>query len=58
MDGIKGLIGKKIYVVLKTNRVYSGVVDSIIEDIVCIVDKFEMKVFFSISEISSLEEER
>ena len=55
---INFLVNKKIYVILKTGRVYSGLVDSVIEGIVCITDKYDKKVFFSMSEVSSLQEER
>ena len=57
MEGKNGLEGKKIFVILKSGRVYNGVVDSIDEDLITITDKFDEVVMFSKSEISSLEEE-
>ena len=51
-------IGKKIFLVLKSGRRYSGIVDSVNDGLVSITDKFNEKVIFAISEISSMEEEQ
>ncbi len=57
-DKKSGLEGKKIYVVLKSGRVYSGVMQSIDDnDMITITDKFDKLVMFAKSEISSLEVE-
>lgn len=57
MDGIKELIGKKIFVILKSGRNYTGVIRNVENDIVILTDKFGETVMFNISEISSLEEQ-
>lgn len=57
MEGQDGLEGKKIYVILKTGRFYSGVVKSIDDNFITMIDKYGEIVMFSKSEISSLEEE-
>ena len=53
-----GWIGKKVYVILKSGRKYSGIVNEATESFIFILDKFKEKVMISISEISSLEEEK
>lgn len=56
MDGInEKLIEQKIFVILKTGRNYTGIVKSCKEDIVNLIDKFGQPVWFSMSEISSME---
>ncbi len=52
------MIGQKVYVILKSGRKYSGIINSVEEGIIYITDKFGDPVMFSISEISSLEVER
>ena len=51
-------IGKKIFLVLKSGRRYSGIVLSYDNNFISMTDKFGEKVMASISEISSMEEER
>jgi small nuclear ribonucleoprotein (snRNP)-like protein len=51
-------IGKKVFLVLKSGRKYSGVIKETTESFIFIIDKFSEKVVISISEISSLEEEK
>ena len=58
MERIREMIGLKVYVILKSGRNYTGVVDNIADDIVYLTDKFNEPVIFSISEISSMEVER
>ena len=58
MTEIKDMIGKRVYVILKTRRVYSGTIDSVSDGIISITDKFGASVCFSISEMSSMEEEK
>ena len=53
----KEWIGKKIYLVLKSGRRYSGKIENIDVNFMTIIDKFNEKVMVSISEISSMEEE-
>lgn len=48
-------IGKKVFVVLKSKQIYSGIVKSISEGNVLIFDKFNRPVMFNISEISVME---
>jgi len=58
MEGMEEMIGQKVYVILKSGRKYSGIINSISEGIVYLTDKFNDSVMFSISEISSMEVER
>jgi small nuclear ribonucleoprotein (snRNP)-like protein len=60
MDGLeyKEFIGKKVYVILKTNRVYTGIVQSVDGGIILMIDKYHRPVMFNVSEISSLEVEK
>ena len=56
-------IGKKVYIILKNNRKYSGVVNEIHDAgngliFISIIDKFGEWVTFSISELTSIEEEK
>jgi len=57
-DKFKGWIGKKVFLVTKSNRRYSGIIKETTENFIFIIDKFAEKVVISISEISSLEEEK
>ena len=58
MDRKKEMIGQKVFVILKSNRRYSGIINNIEEGIVYLTDKFDESVMFSLSEISSLEVEK
>ena len=58
MTELKEMIGKKVFVILKTGRVYSGIVNYVMDTIISITDKFGASVCFSISELSSMEEEK
>ncbi len=55
MDEKNSLKGKRIHVVLKSGRIYSGVVDQEADGLIYITDKFGEFVMFSKSEISSME---
>lgn len=57
MDGLKELIGKKVYVVLRSERKYTGTIQTINDKIITLIDKYNEVVMFNISEISSLEVE-
>lgn len=62
MEGIKYYIGKKVYIILKNGRQYSGEVIEIDDNsnpliFITILDKFGNKVMFERSEIEVLEEE-
>ena len=48
-------IGKKVFVILKSSAIYNGVVNSISEGNVLLIDKFHKPVIFNISEISVME---
>jgi len=55
-DRIKELLtGKNIFVILKSSRRYSGIVDDVEMNIVYLTDKFGEPIMFSTTEISSLE---
>ena len=56
IDEFKDVIGKKIFVVLKSGRNYTGVVKEQTETFLFILDKFNEKVVINKSEVSSLEE--
>ena len=48
-------IGKKVFVILKSSAIYNGIVQSISEGNVLLIDKFNRPVIFHISEISVME---
>ena len=54
----KDWIGKKVFLVLKSGRKYSGIVNSFDDKFICITDKFKENVMASVSEISSMEVEK
>lgn len=60
MDGLeyKAFIGKKVYVILKNHRVYTGIIKSIDKGMVFLIDRYECSILFNISEISSMQEEK
>ena len=63
MDGHKDLIGKKVFVILKNNRQYTGVVNEVHDSgngliFIDMTDKFGKVVVFSLAEIELIEEER
>ena len=58
MDGIKEMIGQKVYVILKSGRRYSGIINSFDNNIIFLTDKFDEPVIFNVSEISSMEAEK
>lgn len=51
-------IGKKVFLILKSGRKYSGIVNSFDDKFISITDKFNEKVMASVSEISSVEVEK
>jgi small nuclear ribonucleoprotein (snRNP)-like protein len=51
-------IGKKVFLVTKTNRKYSGIVKTFDEQHLSMNDKFNQNVIISSSEISTLEEDK
>ena len=61
MEAWKYWRGKKVYIILKNKRTYSGVVDSV--DIskvtvwINIIDKFGKKIVFCVDEIDVMQEE-
>jgi len=62
MDGLDYYVKKKVYVILKNKRVYSGIVDSV-ENVgngikwITLIDKFQRRVTFASGEIDVMEEE-
>lgn len=54
---LEGLIGKRVYVLLKSERKYTGLVICVENSLLVIRDKFNKRVFISPDEISYLEEE-
>ena len=59
MDEIKRFVGKKIFVILNSNRKYSGVIKSVSDDgFVFFLDKFNQEIMFKVSDIDLIEEER
>ena len=62
MEGIKNMVGKRVYVILKNNRQYSGTVNEVHDSgngliFVDITDKFGKVVVFYLAEIELIEEE-
>ena len=62
MDSLRDFIEKKVYVILKSGRKYTGVVIGIDDSgppliFVTIIDKFDKKVTFAKSEIELIQEE-
>lgn len=49
---------KKVFLVTKSQRRYSGIIKEVTEHFIFLIDKFANKVTINISEISSLEEEK
>jgi len=58
MDKFDEWKNKKVFLVLKSGRKYSGVIKETTESYIFLLDKFDEKVMVAISEISSLEEEK
>jgi len=56
MDGSEW-IGKKVYVKLKSNRVYTCIINSIVDNKYNAIDKFGEPVMFDASEINFMEVE-
>ena len=56
-EELKKIIEKKVFICLKTNRHYSGVVKKVSDNIIQIIDKFGEVVFININNISSMEVE-
>lgn len=50
------LIGKKIFIKLKSGSFYNGIVKDTTESFIFIIDKFGEKVIVNITDISSVEE--
>jgi hypothetical protein len=57
-DVIKGMIGKKVFLILKSGRKYSGIVKEVTESFVFLKDIYDNKVVASIDDISSIQEEK
>jgi small nuclear ribonucleoprotein (snRNP)-like protein len=51
-------IGKKVYLITKANRRYSGIIKTFDEQHLSMIDKFNELVIISTEEISSMEEEK
>lgn len=56
-------IGRRIFVILKNGRKYSGVIEEIVflatnQYLMTILDKFNKHVSFNVNEIEAIEEER
>ncbi len=49
------MIRKKVFVILKSGRIYNGTIKYIKGDLITLIDKFDEPVLFSKSEISSME---
>lgn len=58
MENLKEIEGKKIFVELKTGRRYTGVVKSVENGFVKLLDKFNSLVYINEEEIIFLEEQR
>ena len=63
MEGWKRFEGKKVYVILKNQRKYSGIVEDVSEEhnglcFITILDKFSNHITFANSEIEVIQEEK
>ncbi len=63
MEGWKRYLNKKVFIILKNKRQYSGIVIEIDETslplvFITIIDKFNNKITFAHSEIDLMQEER
>lgn len=53
-----GLIDKRVYIVLKNDRKYTGVVKEIQDaKLLVLIDKFDKTIYISIDDISFVEEQ-
>ena len=63
MDGWSYYVKKKVYIILKNKRVYSGIIDSV-ENVgneifwISFIDKYGMKITISTGEVDVVEEEK
>ena len=62
MGGWKSWIGKRIFVILKNKRNYSGTITDVIDkpdgtSFITILDKYQRRVTFLDSEINTIQEE-
>lgn len=61
MDGWKDYEGKKVFVKLKNNREYSGIIENVLDKGSCLIiklkDKFGQLIGFYDTEISVIEEQ-
>lgn len=58
MEKFKELEGKKVFIELKTGRRYSGVIQTVENDFVKILDKYKMLVYIDSDEIRVCQEEK
>jgi len=63
MDGFEIYRGKKVFVSLKSKRVYTGIINEVIDVgkglyFITIKDKFKQSVTFSSNEIEVIQEEK
>jgi len=57
MDGLEKFLNKKVFILLKSSRQYTGKIQKITGNSLILIDKFNDIVFINISEISSMEVE-
>ncbi|KKK54581.1 hypothetical protein LCGC14_3083270 [marine sediment metagenome] len=57
MEKFKELEGKRVFIELKTGRRYSGVIQTVENDFVKILDKYKMLVYIDSAEIRVCQEE-
>lgn len=50
-------IGRRVFLVTKSQRKYTGIIKEVTDSFIFILDKFDEKVVINISEISTIEEE-
>ena len=62
MDGFNYYVGKKVYIILKSKRVYSGIITDV-ENVgngivwISMIDKLNRRVTFASGEIDVIQEE-
>ena len=55
-DNFEEMIGKRIFIILKSGMVYNGIIEEVTKSFLFIKDKFDKPVVISKEEISSMEE--
>ena len=55
-ENLNEFLGKRVFIILKSDRHYTGLVNALEDKTLYLIDKFNHIVFIDINEISSIEE--